>query len=386
MSHIQTQTNCIENIPLPSWCPAFSDKKIDSKTNEELFCICKKPDSGELMVGCDGCYDWYHFKCVHIPEKFQHLIFKYYCPYCQAGITKASKNKSHNLNDKNFSTALCTQWKRKCRLPNCYEPCLEKSKYCSKQHGMLFMQTVMDKTTTNEEIVTAMTSRKTVSEFQNFGEDGFIKRDISKDIDITLYNELISNDNLLKDLNAIINDTQLKLPDLNQKLAKLQSYIDWINQVRLYLQSSDNETVNTVDPQQASTSQINTKKRKNNKRSGSKNSKHKKSTNICGYCQECIENGTTLSVEDFSNKYKTVMENNANSTEPQTLIDGICIKPRCIRHQDWVSMEFDRYNYQIESLEHNIERTKLLIDTRKECLNIQFFEQLKQKQLEQKVI
>lgn len=87
----------------------------------EVYCTCRKPDSGELMVGCDGCDDWFHFACVRVDPKFSTLISSYYCPYCELegkGITK---------------------WKRQCRVTDCYKPIKGQSKYCSPEHGLKFM-------------------------------------------------------------------------------------------------------------------------------------------------------------------------------------------------------------------------------------------------------
>ena len=36
-----------------------------------------------------------------------------------------------------------SQWKRKCRLENCNEPIGERSKYCSKEHGIEFIKLLL---------------------------------------------------------------------------------------------------------------------------------------------------------------------------------------------------------------------------------------------------
>lgn len=52
------------------------------ETGAELYCICRKPDSGKWMIACDGaCEDWYHGECVKIAEEDVNLIDKYYCNY-----------------------------------------------------------------------------------------------------------------------------------------------------------------------------------------------------------------------------------------------------------------------------------------------------------------
>ncbi|KAI9679846.1 MAG: hypothetical protein M1817_004860 [Caeruleum heppii] len=92
----------------------------------ELFCICRRPDNHTWMIGCDGgCEDWFHGACVKIDEEDGNLIDKYICPNCQT--------------EEKYTT-----WKPMCRLDGCREPArLEQgkaSKYCSDEHGVLFMQ------------------------------------------------------------------------------------------------------------------------------------------------------------------------------------------------------------------------------------------------------
>lgn len=97
----------------------------------DLYCICRKPDSGTFMIGCDGkCDDWFHGKCVNIPERDKNLIDKYICASChEAGLGP-------------------TTWKRMCRREGCRQPAkLSKSKsgghtskYCSEDCGVLYFQ------------------------------------------------------------------------------------------------------------------------------------------------------------------------------------------------------------------------------------------------------
>lgn len=46
----------------------------------EIFCICRRPDNHTWMIGCDGgCEDWFHGKCVNIDPRDADLIEKYIC-------------------------------------------------------------------------------------------------------------------------------------------------------------------------------------------------------------------------------------------------------------------------------------------------------------------
>ncbi|KAL2813139.1 hypothetical protein BJX63DRAFT_232045 [Aspergillus granulosus] len=102
------------------------DEEEDSD-NDEVFCICRKPDNHTWMIACDGvCEDWYHGKCVNIDPRDAELIEKYICPDC--------KTKGYGW----------TVWKPMCRLPECRKPCRfdkkNPSKYCSDEHGLEFMR------------------------------------------------------------------------------------------------------------------------------------------------------------------------------------------------------------------------------------------------------
>ncbi|PLB52799.1 putative PHD transcription factor [Aspergillus steynii IBT 23096] len=102
------------------------DDDDDSIDENELFCICRKPDNHTWMIACDGeCDDWFHGKCVNIDPRDADLIEKYICPNC--------KEKGLGW----------TTWKPMCRLPECRKPARvytnNPSKYCTDEHGREFM-------------------------------------------------------------------------------------------------------------------------------------------------------------------------------------------------------------------------------------------------------
>ncbi|KAK6523300.1 hypothetical protein TWF694_006185 [Orbilia ellipsospora] len=93
---------------------------------ETVYCICRRPDTGKWMIGCDGCDDWFHGECVSLQPTDEDLVDQYFCPGCQ---------------EKGFGV---TTWKRKCRLPTCHRPAATAkdppSKYCSPEHGIEFFK------------------------------------------------------------------------------------------------------------------------------------------------------------------------------------------------------------------------------------------------------
>ena len=51
-------------------------------TKEEVFCTCRQPDDGSLMIQCDHCDVWYHGRCVEVTPGEAAEIGRYYCPPC----------------------------------------------------------------------------------------------------------------------------------------------------------------------------------------------------------------------------------------------------------------------------------------------------------------
>ena len=97
--------------------------------DEQLYCICRRADTGTFMIGCDSCDDWFHGKCVGVEEKNQGLIDRYICPNCEK---------------KGGGT---TTWKRMCRREGCRLPARVSkkkgeppSKYCSDECGVIFFR------------------------------------------------------------------------------------------------------------------------------------------------------------------------------------------------------------------------------------------------------
>ena len=58
------------------------DDDSGEEGDDEVFCVCRKPDDHAWMIACDGsCDDWYHGKCVGMDERDGNLIDKYICKY-----------------------------------------------------------------------------------------------------------------------------------------------------------------------------------------------------------------------------------------------------------------------------------------------------------------
>lgn len=118
------------------------DEDEAAGSDTDLYCICRKPDNGTFMIGCDGtCDDWFHGKCVGIEERDKNLIDKYMCPSC----TQACIGR--------------TTWKRICRRSGCRQPArtgktkagTSGSKYCSEECGVLYFREMVARSRGTEE-------------------------------------------------------------------------------------------------------------------------------------------------------------------------------------------------------------------------------------------
>jgi ketosteroid isomerase-like protein len=68
----QARMNRGENVLQPK------DEKERKK-----YCICRGPDTGETMIGCDHCKDWFHLTCVDLSPQEAEELDLYKCPNCQ---------------------------------------------------------------------------------------------------------------------------------------------------------------------------------------------------------------------------------------------------------------------------------------------------------------
>lgn len=180
----------------------YTFQDFDNDIYEGSYCICRRPDNGRWMIGCDTCDDWFHGNCVNLTEKDSKRFVKYSCPRCTA------KGVGQSV------------YKRKCRLPGCNNPVEEvpandtrreeksnykrpspkstnknkkynpskKSKYCSKEHGILFFKLIVEQQLPKHKAINSMAlsvghlatlirSSKTINQFHLLGTK-FPKYDI----------------------------------------------------------------------------------------------------------------------------------------------------------------------------------------------------------------
>lgn len=323
-------------MSLPSWCPPYNSTKY-LPSSEEVYCICKKTDTGELMVCCDGCDDWYHFNCIKIPIIYKDLVFSFYCPYCQAGITGPSIINGGKLPK--------TIWKRKCRLNGCYKECGNNSKYCSLDHGKKYIQNVWNQIETPNLNKTLLV--KQMINVGNFSQIGTtILPKVDREDNPKLYDSLIVEDIKLKQLNEQLDQlSKIHIPEIETKKKSLNEYLNWLNKVNMELFGSRDNVADS--------------KTKRKRPSGDNKS-------LCGY-KSNFE--IPSQIEEFISKY----------SEDVMLLQDICTKLKCKKHQDWSGILMNEIDFEVETLIASEKRLNTLIKIRTDQLNIQFFEKVNSK-------
>ena len=80
--------HCSDKV-LPAWLKRQkqslkdgSPLRLSESTNSSKYCLCKGPDTGEFMIQCDECREWYHESCVGIGSEKAKDIDVYLCPDC----------------------------------------------------------------------------------------------------------------------------------------------------------------------------------------------------------------------------------------------------------------------------------------------------------------
>ena len=72
---------------IPAWlerCKHRIDNGEDvSISSTDSYCICGGPDTGQFMIQCDICDEWYHGKCVSITKELADTMPIYRCIKCQ---------------------------------------------------------------------------------------------------------------------------------------------------------------------------------------------------------------------------------------------------------------------------------------------------------------
>ena len=291
-----------------------ADDLSDVSDSKKVFCICRKPDTGQWMVACDGrCDDWYHGDCVNIHIGDEALLLKYFCPACTA------------------SGIGITQWRKKCRIKDCRKAATalkaanEKENealsddaklYCSRQHAADFWISIIDKSTL---------SKGTIASLVSYSSSGLHFRTLGND------KPKVSQDQLEGAISSEQRDTlkklELQIEQLNAKFREREAFMRYLHNARDSAKKLNDEIK-------------------------AQNDKTKRE--ICGF------DSRLLSSDQEWRKYLAEPEgaqfNDPNVPPTITNTTTICSleKRKCGRHAQWQSIRADDVQLDMEELELSI--------------------------------
>jgi COMPASS component SPP1 len=351
--------------------------------SEEVFCTCRKPDNGELMVACDGCDEWFHFKCMGLNKKNKELVKSFYCTFCDLLFHKGK-----------------SMWKRKCKLTECYKPINEGSQFCSEDHGKKYWQSFLNK----------FTDVSNISIDNNYDSTEIINKPLVENLlqfvntrndlltlgeELPLYdkgellvtdeqsNELKSNENQINKMNVNIGNFKLKL----NYLFKLKTIISELNNILTISLNPENNLENNEDDKNT---EFVTKKNQKLK----KNQKPKKfKIDICGFDNRLLlsdkkwkefsktstfndilnfENISTSFESQITETYKLLKSDHPNNIDSNLILSKLCIsdKRKCHLHNGWFEIINDGLELKINEQNLEIEKKNSEITNMKQFIQI----------------
>lgn len=302
--------------------------------SEELFCICRRPDhGGELMIGCDGCEEWFHFTCMKMSQSYQLLIDKFYCKFCQ------------------WQGKGLTRYNKVCRLPGCMNPIRseQRSKYCSEECGLKYMTRFLEEleSLSKEGIKFALTHCKTREELASLG---------------ATFPELpeIADKNVEK----LPEEIQLQLRTIEGKMKNIEKNIEYITAQQKYL-SLRKDIIKRINESLQESAE---KKSLEEAEDESASKKKKKKSKVAKFDLCCFDSPLhdekllefyVSGVEDSEGTVKKTVENVIdiyNKQEEEDVDTLVCLQDRrkCLRHNGWWNLMADELWKRLTELQESL--------------------------------
>ena len=60
----------------------------DLSSDTEVYCFCRRPDDGRLMVQCEQCDWWFHGGCISVTTQEVADLDQYICPSCMGVVVR----------------------------------------------------------------------------------------------------------------------------------------------------------------------------------------------------------------------------------------------------------------------------------------------------------
>lgn len=297
--------------------------------SEELFCICRRPDhGGELMIGCDGCEEWFHFTCMKMSQSYQLLIDKFYCKFCQW------QGKGR------------TRYNKVCRLPGCMKPIRsdQRSKYCLEECGLKYMKRFLEEleSLSKEGMKFALTHCKSREELAKLG---------------STFPELpeIANKNVEK----LPEEIQNQLRTIERKMKDIENDIEYVTAQQKYL-GLRKDIIKRINEQLKDTSgneeEETQAKKKKKKSKGARfdlccfdsSLYDQKPLEVYTSAVDKAEETSTQTVNDVVQMYNNQDDENKTST--------VCLNDRrkCLRHNGWWNLIADELWKRLSELQESL--------------------------------
>lgn len=301
----------------------FKRFKAAAKYNalsEEVYCTCRKPDhGGELMISCDGCEEWFHFKCMRINQRHKELLNKFFCKFCQ------------------WKGVGMTLWNRKCRMTGCLKPIRaeQKLKYCSEECGLRFLRNALAGSSAlkQTEIKFVITYSAHHEDFMKLGQD-------FPELPEVLQMDMKSLPGHIRD-ELVINAEQCERITAELKLSQLRS--EYLLRVKEKTKLINDELQNTSDPAEEAA------------RKGKKKKSKSAKIDICCFDERLNDELTeeeynvVLDAPDAYTAFKSEIKDIIaaykllDPEEPKSY-GKICLQDRrkCLKHNGWWNLVSDQ--------------------------------------------
>lgn len=309
---------------------------------EELFCTCRQPDTGEIMVACDGCEEWFHLRCANVKKEFTLLISRFFCLFCEW------QNKG------------VIQWKRKCRLEGCFEPISPESKYCGEEHGLEFMEKTLLSLEAHRDEISIANMRQVMDAVKTLDELHHIGTTFPNPSDTALYINTGETHQFPQHVQETIRNLDFAINAVMSRIREVEKRIDYLSRVRDLCKQYSEEFMGSIQD--------------NNLTEQGKKSKQRKGrqAELCLWDKECYNNRLHILHEEGK---KVELLGNVISSQLETgesfdLIHGrLCIRDRrkCMRHNGWINLMRDDAEKMLQGLQANRAR---LDEQKSECLRV----------------
>lgn len=302
--------------------------------SEEVYCVCRKPDhGGELMVGCDGCEEWFHFKCMKINVKNQKLIDSFFCKFCQwQGVGK-------------------TKWHRKCRVESCYNPIRknEKSKYCSEECGLEYLKTRL----AGSDVLSKNDVKVVLTHCGGYGDLTEMGQEFPELPEV----RLLDMDKLPVEIRENLQDNDIKKQSINNLLELADRRSAFLDRIKEMIKLINEKLQQKMDPSGDS----------DESKKGKKKKSRLKKIDLCCFDSKLCDESTreeydrVVELDDIYSAFKKEIDeilNYYNAEGSEGYKGTICLSDRrkCLRHNGWLSLLTDQGWKRKSELETLLER------------------------------